>query len=79
MRRLTNFLIDISWTVHNILSRLICMIVGHKPHRRIRWTNEYRINMKRKGKKKTGHGVKMHKCRHYREYCSRCGKLLRKK
>lgn len=57
---------------------IACLMFGHKPHK-IRWVNVYRYCSNRKGGKKRDAGVWYHKVKHYRVYCERCGKLLKKK
>lgn len=56
--------------------RIKCFLFGHIPYR-YSWTNFYSFHS-RKGRRKRSH-ITIWKHKHYREYCIRCGKLLRRK
>lgn len=64
--------------VRMMMNRLVCLIAGHDPYK-VRWKNVYTMNFNRKGRHKKTHGKVSWKVNHYRVYCSRCGKLLKKK
>lgn len=44
-----------------------------------KWINVSHICTNRKGGKRRGAGVKKYRTKHYKIYCERCGKFLRKK
>ena len=54
-----------------------CLLFGHI-ERKVTWYNENRMCFNHKGGKKRGAGVIKKKTKHYRIYCDRCGKLLKK-
>lgn len=58
--------------------KFFCFILGHKPYR-YRYKNTYNITWNKKGGKRRGAGTKKHHVRHYREYCTRCGLLIKKR
>ena len=60
------------------MNSLVCLIIGHDAYK-VAWKNVYVVNFNRKGRHKKTHGKKSIKVKHYRIYCSRCGKLLKKK
>lgn len=58
--------------------KLRCSLFGHNTHR-YHYTNVMEINRNRKGGKKKNRGVIKFKTRHYREFCTRCGLILKKR
>lgn len=60
------------------IATIICCVLGHKPYT-TSWKNFYSITWNRKGGKRRNAGSRIYSTRHYRVYCSRCGKLLKKK
>jgi len=65
-------------TKMNIWGRIVCFFCGHMPYR-VTWNNTLYIRMKRKGGQKRSKHINKYHTKHYREYCIRCGKLLKKK
>ena len=57
---------------------LKCLLSGHIS-RKVEWVNIGHICTNRKGGKRRGAGVIKKRTKHYRIYCDRCGKLLKKK
>lgn len=62
----------------DIWGRIVCFFYGHMPYR-VTWNNTLCIRMKRKGGQKRSKHIKKYHTKHYREYCIRCGKILKKK
>lgn len=58
--------------------KFLCFIFGHIPYR-YRYNNVTYINRNRKGGKKRGRGIKKYKSYHYKEFCTRCGLLIKKR
>lgn len=58
--------------------KFLCFFLGHQPYRRS-YKNVMEINRKRKGGKRKGRGITKYKTNHYREFCTRCGLLIRRK
>lgn len=57
---------------------ILCLLFGHI-ERKVSWCNERHYCFNRKGKKRRGSGIVKRKTRHYRIYCERCGKILKKR
>lgn len=71
-------MVGICAMIMRMINKIVCLIVGHVPYR-INWSNKHHLNMKRKGRHKTGHGILEWKTKHYKVYCERCGKVLKQK
>lgn len=60
------------------INKIICFFFGHDPYEYY-WHNEYNYTLSHKGGKKRCHKTKTVKIKHIRIYCTRCGKILKKK
>lgn len=59
-------------------ARIICLFTGHVLYKE-RWKYTYYMNFNRKGGKRRCAGRIAHHSKHYRIYCARCGKVIKKK
>lgn len=59
-------------------NKIVCFFCGHDEWKD-EWYSEYHICVNRKGGKRRGAGVHKYRNKHYKVYCLRCGKVLKKK